>query len=46
MIKFNQFLEENPDLTVMGLMWAVIWRFWVAYFAFWIGIMFLMFLVA
>lgn len=26
------FLEENKDVTLIGLGWAIYWRFFVAYF--------------
>lgn len=46
MVRFNptlkEKLEENPNLTVMGLWWAQTWRFFVCYAAFW----FVIFLLA
>jgi hypothetical protein len=36
-MKFNQklseFLEENKEMTVLGLSWAVFWRMYVILFA-------------
>ena len=37
MIKTNptikEFLKDKPELTIMGLFWAGLWRFWAFYFA-------------
>jgi len=30
--KLKKFLEDNPELTVMGLFWAGYWRFFVIIF--------------
>lgn len=30
--KLEDFEKQNPDITVLGLYWAGLWRFMVVYF--------------
>jgi hypothetical protein len=36
--KFKDFLEENNNITLLGLFWAMYWRFFVIVFG--VGIVF------
>lgn len=37
--KLKDFIQDNKDLTVVGLYWAGAWRFMVYYFAIVLGIL-------
>lgn len=36
--KIKDFLEDNPDMTLLGLSWALFWRLWVVMYGVIIGV--------